>query len=102
MVVVGGGGRSPLWRQIHADNYRATILKTNIDQQAAALGAAALAAVGVDLWNDFDKIDDLHEIEDVTNPIPENVALYQKLKQVSKKASRFLSELGDDLEALAK
>ncbi len=100
MVVVGGGGRSALWRQIHADNYRATILKTNIDQQAAALGAAALAAVGVDLWNDFDKIDEVHEIEDVTNPISENVALYQKLVQVSKKASRYLAELGDDLKAL--
>lgn len=101
MVVVGGGGRSSLWRQIHADNYGVTILKTNIDQQAAALGAAALAAVGAGLWNSFDKIDEVHEIENITTPIPENAALYQKLKRISKKASQYLAELGEDLKVLA-
>lgn len=101
MVVVGGGGRSPLWRQIHADNYRATVLKTNIDQQAAALGAAAVAAVGVGLWENFDKIDEIHEIENVTEPIPENVSIYQKLMPLSKKASQYLAEIGDDLKTLA-
>lgn len=100
MVVVGGGGRSALWRQIHADSYRTTILKTNIDQQAAALGAAALAAVGVGLWVSFDKIDEVHEIENITIPVPENVARYQELMEVSKKASQFLAELGDDLKGL--
>ena len=79
MVVVGGGGRSALWQQIHADIYRVTLLKTNIDQQAAALGAAALAAVGVGIWSDFDKINEIHEIENVTKPLPENAALYQKI-----------------------
>lgn len=101
MVVVGGGGRSALWRQIHADHCRATLLKTNIDQQAAALGAAALAAVGVGLWHGFEKIDEVHKIESISEPMPENVALYQKLRRVSKKASRYLAELGDDLKALA-
>src|SRR5262249_50949509 len=42
MLVVGGGVRSRLWRQIYADVYRMRIVKTNVDQQAAALGAAAL------------------------------------------------------------
>ena len=37
MVVVGGGSRSKLWRQIYADVYPMRIIKTNIDQQAAAL-----------------------------------------------------------------
>lgn len=101
MVVVGGGGRSPLWRQIHADIYRTTILKTNIDQQAAALGAAALAAVGVGLWENFDKIDEIHQVEGVSRPIPENVNVYQRLMPLSKKASRYLAEIGEDVKALA-
>jgi xylulokinase len=101
MVVVGGGSRSSLWRQIHADVYRLNILKTNIDQQAAALGAAALAAVGVGIWNDFDKIDEIHVIESVTKPDPENVAFYQKFFPLSKKISLFLAELGDDMKELS-
>ena len=52
MIVVGGGSRSRLWRQIHADAYRARVVKTRIDQQAAALGAAALAFTGIGLWPD--------------------------------------------------
>ena len=53
MLVVGGGSRSQLWRQIYADLYRMEIIKTNIDQQAAALGAATLAGIGVGLWEGF-------------------------------------------------
>jgi xylulokinase len=101
MVVVGGGSRSPLWRQIHADVYRLNIIKTSIDQQAAALGAAALAAVGVGLWEDFDKIDEIHVIESVTKPIPENVILYQQLLPLSKKVSLFLADFGDDIKLVA-
>lgn len=100
MVVVGGGSRSTLWRQIHADVYRLDILKTNIDQQAAALGAAAVAAVGVGIWGDFDKIDEIHIIESITKPIPENVAYYQKLLPLSKKISLFLAEIGDEIKTL--
>ena len=42
-----GGARSPLWRQIFADVFGCAIVKTAIDQQAAPLGAAALALAGV-------------------------------------------------------
>ena len=70
MLVVGGGSRSPLWRRIYADVLNLTVIKSNIDQQAAALGAAALAAVGVGLWPDFEIIDRIHHIEDITAPDP--------------------------------
>ena len=45
MVVVGGGSRSPLWRQILADALQVNIVKTNVGQEAGSLGAAAVAAV---------------------------------------------------------
>jgi xylulokinase len=93
MLVVGGGSRSQLWRQIHADVYNSKIIKTNIDQSAAALGAAALAAVGTGLWQDFNRIDSLHQVEDICNPIPENVALYQHILPTFRNASQFLSTL---------
>jgi len=101
MTVVGGISRSKLWRQMLADVYQMNIVKTNIDQQAAALGAAALAAVGTGLWSDFNIIDEIHAIEDIANPIPENCAAYARLLPVYKKAGQMHSEIGDMLAAVA-
>jgi xylulokinase len=41
----GGGARSPFWRQLQADIYRATVATVSATE-GAALGAAILAAVG--------------------------------------------------------
>lgn len=97
MLLVGGGSKSALWRQIYADIYKMHVLKSNIDEQAAALGAAACAAVGTGIWSDFDRIDELHKIEEDVAPIPENMAYYDKMMKVYHKASDRLSDLGDML-----
>jgi xylulokinase len=93
MVVVGGGSRSPLWRQIYADVYKMRIIKTNIDQQAAALGAAALAAVGTGLWDNFDIIDEIVKEENVTNPNINNMAIYEKIQPVFIKMGELLGKM---------
>jgi xylulokinase len=72
-----------------------TIIKTNIDQQAAALGAAALAGVGAGFWKDFEIIDEIHKIVEVIEPIPANVETYNKIMPVFRKAGKYLAELGD-------
>lgn len=95
MLVVGGGSKSELWRRIYSDGYNMKILKSNVDEQAAALGAAACAAVGTGLWNGFERIDELHEIEEIVEPIPENAAVYDKLIAMYNEASDFLSDIGD-------
>lgn len=46
MTVCGGGGRSPLWRQMLADLYGCPV-KTLKADEGGALGAAILAGVGV-------------------------------------------------------
>ena len=97
MVVVGGGSQSRLWRQIYADMYRLNIIKTDIDQQAAALGAAAVAAVGTGLWPDFERVDQIHQIQDCTEPVAENTALYEQLLPVFRQAAVIQAELGDRL-----
>lgn len=78
MTVVGGGAISPIWRQIYADVMKTTIVKTNVDQNAAALGAAALAAVGAGLWSSFDRIDDLVRQGERTEPNPDLADLYDR------------------------
>jgi xylulokinase len=100
MVVVGGGSRVPLWRRILADVLDITIVKTNIDQQAAALGAMAVAAVGSGLWSDFAHIDEVHEIEDTSPPVPENRALYERLLPIYARAAEHQAEIGGMLASL--
>ncbi len=100
MLVVGGGSRSPLWRFISASAYDTTIVKTNIDQQAAALGAAACAAVGSGMWDSFDVVDEVHEVEEVTRPDPEAVAVYDGMLPAFRRSEDFLSELGDRMAGL--
>lgn len=100
MVVVGGGSQSALWRQIYADVYNVRIVKTNIDQQAAALGAAAVAAVGTGLWQDFEIIDDIHKTQSIAEPVPANNAAYEQLLPVFSRAAKHHAELGDMLSHL--
>jgi xylulokinase len=100
MLIVGGGGRSRLWRQILADVYNVTIVKTNVDQDAAALGAAAIAAVGTGLWDSFRRIDEIHQVESVAHPNPGRNAVYEALLPIYARASEQQAELGDLLATL--
>ena len=100
MLLCGGGSKSPLWRQIFADVYGLNILKTNIDQDAASLGAAAIAARGCGLWTDYSSIESLHKTESISSPKPENAKKYEALYTVFKKWAGYLSDLGDDMQAL--
>ena len=95
MIAVGGGSRSDLWMQIYADLYDKDMVRTNIGQQAAALGAAAAALVGAGLWDDFSKIDEIHEVQDVRKPIPANQARYALLTPIFEKLSRNQAQIGD-------
>jgi xylulokinase len=90
MTVVGGGAISPIWRQIYADAMNIGVIKTSIDQNAAALGAAALAAIGTKLWDSFDRIDAAHHNEERTQPFDENVRQYDTLLQRFLMAREFL------------
>jgi xylulokinase len=96
MLVVGGGSRSRLWRQIFADAFNMPILKTSVDQSAAALGAAVLAAVGAGLWLDFEIIDRIHTVEEVLYPSAENAALYERILPLFKLAGEHLAQIGID------
>lgn len=100
MVVVGGASRSELWRQILADALEVDIVKTNVGQEAGSLGAAAVAAVGCGLWDDFARIAKVHEVEAVARPDPSNAAVYQQMLPIFRQASLDQAKLGDLLAAL--
>ena len=78
------------------------IIKTNIDQQTAAMGAAALAAMGINLGSEVKIIDKIHQADEIAEPIPGNNAHSEKLLSVFEEAGRFQSKIGDMLAGLKK
>jgi len=101
MVVVGGGSRSSLWRQILADALEIEVLKTNVGQEAGSLGAAAVAAVACGLWPDFSRIDQVHQLEATAVPDPAAVGVYRQLLPLFDQARRDQARLGEQLAGLA-
>lgn len=99
MTVVGGGSNSALWRQIFANVYGMRIEKTNVDDQAAALGAAALAAVGAGIWDSLERVDAVHRVEAVADPQAETRALYVRLMPIYAEIARSQATASAELVA---
>ncbi len=95
LTLVGGGSKSSVWRTIISDIFNMTVVKTNVDQQAAALGAAALTLVGCGIWSDYSRIDDLHQVESIAEPNSELASVYDRQFGFYLEISDYLSDLGD-------
>jgi xylulokinase len=97
--VVGGGSNSQLWRQILADVFATDIVKTNVDDQAAALGAAALAAVGSGIWTSLTSVEKAHSSRSVYKPDRAKVSRYERLLPIFIDISRQQAASGARLVA---
>ncbi len=82
MVVVGGGAKSPSWQQILADVYGVRIQVPALLDEAASMGAAITAGVGVGLFRDFDEADRFLEIRRTVEPDEKAGELYRRLAPV--------------------
>jgi len=100
ILFVGGGAKSRFYLGIFADMFNTRIIKSSIDQDAAALGAAALAAVGCGLWPDFSRIDDIHNTVEVVEPVKENHLFYERLLPVFERSTDALANLGEQLHEI--
>jgi len=76
MLATGGGGKSPLWRQMLADNYNCPVV-TEQAGEGPALGVAILAGVGTGLYESVPAAcKKLLRFNEAQQPIAENVAAY--------------------------
>ena len=92
--MVGGGAKSSAWRQMFADILGCTILKAGIDQQAATLGAAALAFVGIGAWPDFSPLRTICATQDRSQPDPDATKVYEAALQAYRQAAGKQRQLG--------
>lgn len=101
ILFTGGGSKSSFWMQMFADVFQRGIRKTNIDQDAASLGAAAISARGLGWWNDYSGIDGLHQVAATYRPDPASVKAYDKVFSNFVKVNDTIADLCDALYAHA-
>ena len=82
ILVIAGGAKGPVWRQMMADIYDARIKVPSMLEEANSMGAAVTGGVGVGLFKSFDDIDRFLEITDVHEPNPANVKAYAPIKEM--------------------
>lgn len=77
MMACGGGGTSPLWRQMLADLYACPV-KTASSKEGPALGVALLAGVGAGLYSSVpEACRAVVKTDKVQEPIFENISKYE-------------------------
>ncbi len=81
IVLIGGGAKGGVWRQMMADIYQSVMKVPSLLEEATSIGAAVTGGVGVGLFKDFSVIDDFLEIERIVEPREAAFAAYAKAKE---------------------
>ena len=82
LLVIAGGAKGAVWRQMMADIFNARIKVPAILEEANSMGAAVTGGVGVGLFRDFDAIERFNEIVAVHEPNPDAVKAYAPMKDM--------------------
>lgn len=100
MMACGGGGSSPLWRQMLADLYACPV-KTTQNKEGPALGVALLAAVGAGIYSSVPEACKAVILPDkVQSPIEENIGQYEKVYALYRKLYPAMKGCFDELSSL--
>lgn len=92
--IMGGATKSELWNQMQADMYNLPVETLKVTD-AAVLGAAILAGVGVGVFSSVENgVEKMVSVNKQYMPIAENVKIYSDLYQVYAKAYEGLAGSG--------
>ncbi|AJD92117.1 D-xylulose kinase [Jeotgalibacillus malaysiensis] len=93
IVSIGGGAKSDFWLQLQADIFDAEVVKLN-SEQGPGMGAAMIAAVGSDWFNDFTECAERFlAVGTVVKPNMENKEFYKSLFSIYKQVYNQTKEL---------
>lgn len=82
IILIGGGAKGQLWRQILADVFGRPTLRPRLLDEATSLGAAVAGGIGVGLFRDFSVVNQIVEIVDRHEPNPAACTAYDRLYPV--------------------
>lgn len=97
LLVVGGGSKGAFARQTYADVFGKEVAVSSVRQDAASLGAAALAAVGSGLWESFAPLRQIHKDLTLSKPNMENHTYYAEIAPIYRQMCDACADLGDML-----
>lgn len=88
--VIGGGAKGKPWMQILADVTHRKVETVCDPQEAGAVGAALVAAVGLGIYPDFESLKKVVKVEAAFEPQPANTEVYDSLFRSYQEAYRSL------------
>jgi len=97
LLLIGGGAKSAVWRQILADVLELPIYLPALTTEATALGALVAGGVGVGLFSDFTVIDRLISISEAECPQTANHQQYAVLLDLFMKTYEALNPIFTEL-----
>ena len=100
LLLIGGGAKSAVWRQILADILELPICLPTLTTEATAMGALVAAGVGIGLFSDFSVIDRLISIHEAEQPDPTHYQHYATLLDLFSQAYEALNPIFSELAKL--
>lgn len=97
IVLIGGGGKSRIWRQILADIFQKTILIPENVEEGTSIGAAIIAGVGVGVFADYMTAKKFMKVKEQVEPNQDVRELYEKKQKIFEKAYYALREINRDI-----
>lgn len=94
--LIGGGSRSPLWRQILADCWRAPVQTLALKTEATAWGAAVAGGVGAGIYT-WEIAAHQAQVIETVEPNPAFVPIYDELAEIYADSYAALSPIYDRL-----
>ena len=101
LLLIGGGARSAVWRQILADVLDLPVWLPALTTEATALGAVVAAGVGVGLFADFNVVDQLVSPHEAEHPAPARHQYYAALLDIFRQTYEALDPIFAKLAGLA-
>jgi xylulokinase len=85
IILIGGGAKGALWRQMLADIFRLPVLVPEYLEEATSMGAAIIGGVGCGLYSDFRSAQDFVRVRERVQPEERTAEVYDALKPVFEK-----------------
>jgi len=98
--VIGGGARSPVWRQVLADVLGLPLLRPHLLVEATSLGAAIAGGVGSGLYSGYHVVGDLVRVMPGEEPRPAASRQYDDLYALFQDTYRALVPTFDRISAV--